>query len=77
MWGNSLAIRIPTAMAGQLRLRVGSAVDLEVRDGELLVRPGDRLTLRLSELLKNCEPFQLHGETSFGRDVGREVIHES
>ena len=65
MWGNSLAIRIPTALAGQLRLTDGSTVDLEVREGELVVRPGDRLNLRLKDLLKDCKPSQLHGETDF------------
>ncbi len=44
MWGNSLAIRIPTALAGQLQVTDGSAVDLEVRDGELVVSPTDRRT---------------------------------
>ena len=69
MWGNSLAIRIPTALAGQLRLTDGSTVDLEVREGELVVRPCDRLNLRLKDLLKNCKPSQLHGETDFGPET--------
>jgi antitoxin MazE len=74
MWGNSLAIRIPTALAGQLHVTDGSAVDLELRDGELVIRPVDRRTLRLADLLKDCKPSQLHGETDFGADVGREVV---
>ncbi|MBU6172838.1 MAG: AbrB/MazE/SpoVT family DNA-binding domain-containing protein, partial [Planctomycetes bacterium] len=36
-WGNSLAIRIPHALAGQMDVTEGTAVDLCVRDGELIV----------------------------------------
>ncbi len=73
-WGNSLAIRIPLAMAGQLEVTEGTAVELELRAGELVVRPIRRSRLKLSDLLKNCKPSQLHGETDFGPDVGREII---
>lgn len=73
-WGNSLAIRIPQTLAGQLSVEEGAAVDLQVRDGELVIRPIRSKKLSLSELLKDCRPSQLHGETDFGADVGREVI---
>jgi antitoxin MazE len=73
-WGNSLAIRIPQAIAGQLSVEQGAVVDLQVRDGELVIRPIRSTKLRLSELLKDCQPLQLHGETDFGSDVGLEVI---
>ena len=73
-WGNSLAIRIPHALAGQLDITEGTTVDLCVRDGELIVRPDRSPKLSLSALLKDCKPSQLHGETDLGIDVGREVI---
>jgi len=73
-WGNSLAIRIPQALAGQLEVEAGASVELQVREGELVVRPVRSKKLSLEELLKNCRPSQLHGETDFGADVGREVV---
>lgn len=73
-WGNSLAVRIPVAIAGQLAVSDGSQVDMIVREGELVLRPKRTPTLSLGELLKDCKPSQLHGETDFGNDVGREVI---
>jgi antitoxin MazE len=73
-WGNSLAIRIPQALAGQMEVAEGTPVELCVRDGELIVRPDRPAKLSLNELLKSCKPAQLHGETDFGVDVGREVI---
>jgi len=73
-WGNSLAIRIPAGIASQLQVIDGSDVELELREGTLLVRPTRRSKLKLAELLLDCKPSQLHGETDFGEDVGREVI---
>lgn len=73
-WGNSLAVRIPSVMAGLLNVGDGSEVDLVVRDGELVIRPVQKQQLSLRDLLKNCKPGQLHGEVDFGEDVGREVL---
>lgn len=73
-WGNSLAVRIPQSLAGQIDVEEGTTVELCVRDGELIVRPDRSPKLSLGALLKDCKPSQLHGETDFGVDVGREVI---
>ena len=73
-WGNSLAVRIPAALANQLNVDEGAQVQLEVRDGEFDVRPLARRRLNLKDLLRDCQPSQLQGETDFGPDVGREVI---
>lgn len=73
-WGNSLAVRIPAVLAGQMDVKDGAQVELTVRNGELIVRPVKREKLSLRDLLKNCKPSQLHGETDFAEDVGREVL---
>lgn len=73
-WGNSLAVRIPAVLAGQLDVKDGAQVELTVRNGELVVRPVKAEKLSLRDLLKNCKPSQLHGETDFGEDVGREAL---
>ena len=72
-WGNSLAVRIPASMAGQLDVSVGTQVEFIVRDGDLVIRPNRSRPLSLAALLKNCKPSQLHGETDFGDDIGREA----
>ncbi|MEQ1824600.1 MAG: AbrB/MazE/SpoVT family DNA-binding domain-containing protein [Pirellula sp.] len=73
-WGNSLAVRIPSVLAGQLDVGEGMEVELTVRNGELVVRPVRTPKLSLRDLLKDCMRSQLHGETEFGEDVGREVL---
>ncbi len=73
-WGNSLAVRIPSVLARQLEVDDGTEVEFTVRNGALVVRPVRPQKLSLRELLNDCKPSQLHGETEFGEDVGREVL---
>lgn len=73
-WGNSLAVRIPAPVASELAVIEGTQIEVIARDGELIVRPVTRRKFKLKELLANCKPGQLHGETDFGPDVGREVL---
>jgi antitoxin MazE len=72
-WGNSLAVRIPKAVAQDVRLRTGSSVDLTVRDGKLLVTPQRTRTYRLGQLLKQVSKRNLHGEIDTGQPVGKEA----
>ena len=73
-WGNSLAVRIPRAAVEQAALKEGSPVDVIVENGDVIVRPRRRKRYRLQELLKECKPSQLHGETDWGAPMGREVL---
>ena len=73
-WGNSLAVRIPAALAQQLQLESGTPVEIQPKNGTLVVKPKKPVKYRLGELLKDCKPSQLHGETDFGPDVGREIL---
>jgi antitoxin MazE len=73
-WGNSLAVRIPANLATQIDLQEGSLVDVVAEHGAIVVMPRAKKKYLLDDLLKNCKPSQLHGETDFGVDVGREVI---
>ena len=73
-WGNSLAVRIPMTTAKQLRVTVGTTVEIVAEDGAIVVRPKRQRKYRLKDLLKNCKAEHLHGETDFGPDVGREVL---
>jgi len=72
-WGNSLALRIPKPFAEEVRVKQGSLVDLSVDDGKLIASPVDGSEWRLSDLLDGVKKSNLHGETDFGKPVGREV----
>ena len=71
-WGNSLAIRIPKPFAAEVQVGPGAAVDLSVRDGELVASPAARrYTLRV--LLGRVRSDNVHDETDLGSAAGREV----
>jgi antitoxin MazE len=71
-WGNSLALRIPQSFAVQAKVAAGTAVDIAVEKGQLVVRPV-RQRYRLRELLKAIDRRNLHAEVQTGRPVGRET----
>lgn len=55
-WGNSLAVRIPSALANQLSVKSGSEVDLSVSNGALLVKPAKRRKYRALGITEGLPP---------------------
>jgi len=70
-WGNSLALRIPKALAVSLGLSDGVAVEPTVLKGRLVVEPAS--FPKLADLLAAITHEELHGVTDWGEPVGREV----
>ena len=71
-WGNSLGLRIPKAFAEEVGMDTGSAVDLSIHDGELVVRVRRPHVVRLEDLLAGVTPENIHGEVETGPPLGRE-----
>ena len=71
-WGNSLAVRIPTAFASDLGLDQGSTIELALEDGCLVLKPTATPAYQLSSLLSRVTEDNLHGEYDFGGPAGRE-----
>lgn len=72
-WGNSLALRIPSSVAKDIRLRQGSAVDIAVENGRIIVKPEKKKKLSLSRLLNGVTKVNLHAELDWGAPLGREA----
>jgi antitoxin MazE len=72
-WGNSLAVRIPLAVAKQAGLAEGDSVKLTL-DGEggIVLRPSRR-KYGLSELVAQITAKNCHRETDWGRPQGEEI----
>jgi antitoxin MazE len=69
-WGNSLAIRIPLALAKQARLSEGDSLAIDVeKDGSIVLR-SSRRTYELSELVSQITPENRHRETEWGEPQG-------
>lgn len=71
-WGNSLGLRIPKSFAEEASVQEGSAVDLSVQDGQLIIRPVQPKKYELAELLAEVVAENLHGELATGAPQGRE-----
>lgn len=69
-WGNSLAIRIPKVFAIQMGIGSGKEVELSLEEKSLRIAAVEQ---DLEKLLTHVTPQNLHGETSTGSVVGREV----
>ena len=72
-WGNSLAVRIPKPVAEQIGLEDLAAVEMSVRNGNLILAPA-RPEYSLKDLVQGITPRNKHKETDLGRPVGREVL---
>ena len=71
-WGNSLALRIPKALAQQVGLTQSSEVELLLQDGQIVIRPVPARQYDLAALLAEMTPENLHCETDWGAPEGRE-----
>ena len=73
-WGNSLAVRIPKAIADQVKLKEGDALEIEVaNDGSLRVVPASKVPT-LSQLVAQITPENRYEEVSLGPAVGKENV---
>ena len=73
-WGNSLALRLPKALATEAHMREGSQVQLVRTEEGLLLKASRKPRYRLSELLADVTKKNIHPETDWGPSVGRENL---
>ncbi len=71
-WGNSLAIRIPRAVAEQAYVTEGTAIDITVEGNRIIITPRKRKKYTLDELLEGMTPDKFHPEFETGNAVGNE-----
>ena len=73
-WGNSLALRLPKALAEEANVQHGSPVEITIRGNKIVIEAmRERKRYDLDELLAGVKPENLHGETDFGIPVGKEA----
>ena len=72
-WGNSLAVRIPLAIAKQAGLSEGDSVALALdRNGGIVLRP-TRKKYELSDLVSRITSKNRHRATNWGKPQGEEA----
>ena len=73
-WGNSLAVRIPKALADEAGLERDKQVNIHYEDGELRIRTRRRQRYDLDELLASVPDDFEPEEWDIGPPVGDEVL---
>jgi len=69
-WGNSLAVRIPAAIARKARFHSGMPVLLMVQEGNMIVSPAGDPKLTLAERLEIFDPEKHAGEVMVSGRIG-------
>ena len=72
-WGNSLAIRVPKSVAAQVGLKAHDDLEIEVQDGNVVLKPHLRRVYRLEDLVKQINPKNVHHEIDTDTRVGHEI----
>lgn len=72
-WGNSLAVRIPAAVARSARFKVGQPVEVSAQDSNVLVKAVGEPRLTLAQKLAAFDPSRHGGEVMVTGRVGNEV----
>jgi antitoxin MazE len=72
-WGNSLAIRIPKALASAAGIEPGTTINLSVVNGKLVLERIAEPEYSLDELLAKVTKHNIHREIDTGAPVGKEV----
>jgi antitoxin MazE len=72
-WGNSAAIRVPSAILDAAELRIDQDVDIRSEDGRIVIEP-IKQQMTLEHLLAGISAENLHGEIDFESPVGRELL---
>lgn len=73
-WGNSLAVRIPSAVARSARFKVGQPVEVSAQDSNVLVKAIGVPKLSLTQKLAAFNPAVHSGEAMATDLVGREAL---
>jgi len=72
-WGNSLAVRIPKAIAQAARMHEGDAVRITAAKNRIELHRAEK-TPTLKELVAKFAPENRCQETGWGPDVGKEIV---
>lgn len=73
-WENSLALRIPSALARNMCLSQGSMVEMTIADGKIIIKSKGQCRISLSKMLKGITKNNQHSEENCCGAAGREIF---
>ncbi|MBI5632375.1 MAG: AbrB/MazE/SpoVT family DNA-binding domain-containing protein [Nitrospirae bacterium] len=73
-WGNSIGVRIPSAVAKKAGIGANSTIEINNTEGGIIIRPAERQEYSLKELVKEITAQNRHAEVDYGQPVGKELL---
>ena len=73
-WGNSPALRLPSAVLKEAGFRLEQKVELIVSEGRIIIQPSAKIEYALDDLINGIDASNAHSEFSFGLPVGNEAL---
>ena len=73
-WGNSPALRLPSAVLKEAGYALEQKVELVVSRGSIVIRPSENVSYSLDSLVAGITPRNSHKEFSYGKPVGKEAL---
>lgn len=72
-WGNSPALRLPTAVLKEAGYQLEQKVELIVSRGRIIIQRSEKVEYDLDALISGINAANVHEEVSFGAPVGNEA----
>ena len=73
-WGNSPALRLPSAVMKSAALELEQHVTITATRGRIVIEPAKKPDYKLEDLLAGITDDNAHDEVDFGGPVGQEDI---
>jgi antitoxin MazE len=73
-WGNSPALRLPSALLKEAGYRLEQKVEVTVSRGRIVIQPVAKVEYDLEALVGGITAANSHDEVGFGRPVGKEAL---
>lgn len=73
-WGNSLALRLPKALADEAHIAEGAQVELVATEEGLLLKPKRKPRYRLGDLVAGITRANRYREPDWGPSRGKEIL---
>ena len=73
-WGNSPALRLPTAVLREAGYQLEQKVELIVSRGRIIIQPCEKVEYDLDALISGINASNIHEEVNFGSPVGKEAL---
>lgn len=73
-WGNSPALRLPSAVMKSAAFDLEQHVIITASKGRIVIEPATQTEYKLADLLAGMTDDNAHDEVDFGQPVGKEAL---